>query len=258
MRYLWAGWDELKGRVTPQKKKLVFLDFDGTLVSIADTPEAVKLDPRTLEVLQKLSQESGVRLVILSGRPLSELTRRLKLKNTIMAGNHGLEIQGRGADLPVNAKKARSLSRFIHLLSEKFKVTLSHYPGVWVEDKQYTLSIHYRALPRGQAGFFDEMIAFFKKKYEKYPILWTWGKKVVEVRPSIYWGKGDIVMHLLKKFKDTLPIGIGDDKADEDMFKVLKERGGIAVRVGYSASSAADYYLSSPYDVKVFLQKLCR
>jgi len=257
MKYLWAGWEQLKEKLPLNKKKLVFLDFDGTLVSIAESPGAVRLDPRTKKILNILCKDEHVRLVIVSGRPLSELRHYLRLKDAIIVGNHGLEINGRGTHLPPNAIKARKLKNLISILSHKLKMAFACYPGIWVEDKHYTMSIHFRKLPRGQGAIFDELIKFFRQKYKRYPITWMRGKKVIEVRPSVYWGKGETVNYLMRKFPNTVPVAIGDDRMDEDMFRALKNRGGISVRVGYSRSSLADYYLSSPYDVKVFLQKLC-
>ena len=257
MKYLWAGWDKMKDGLTSRKKKLVFLDFDGTLVSIAESPSAVRVDPRTKNVLRTLSADDHVQLVIISGRPLNELRRYLHLKNAVIVGNHGLEINGRGMQLPPNAKKSRKMKKLIGILSQKFKMAFACYPGIWVEDKHYTMSIHFRKLPRGQGAIFWELVWFFRQKYKKYPISWMRGKKVMEIRPSIFWGKGETVNYLMGKFPRAVPVAIGDDKMDEEMFRALKGRGGVSVRVGYSRSSLADYYLSSPYDVKVFLQKLC-
>ncbi len=257
MKYLWVGWEQLKEKLPAKKKKLVFLDFDGTLVLIAESPDAVRLDGRTKNILKVLSADNSTQLVIISGRPLKQLRRFLRLKNTILVGNHGLEIHGRGIQLPPNAKKARKLRHLIGVLSRKFKMAFACYPGVWVEDKYYTLSLHFRKLPRGQGTLFEELVSFFRKKYKQYPITWVRGKKVIEIRPSVYWGKGDTVKHLIRKFPGAFPVAIGDDRMDEDMFKVINDRRGLSIRVGYSRVSRADYYLASPYDVKVFLQKLC-
>lgn len=256
MKDLWNGWEKLKEKVSLKKKKLVFLDFDGTLVSIAESPDAVKLEPKTRAILETLCADRRTQLVIVSGRPLKELRRFLRLKNAILVGNHGLEIQGKGVALPRNAKKARKLRHLISLMTIKFKRVFASFPGAWVEDKRYTISVHFRKLERGQYVVFDELIRFFMKEYGRYPITWVRGKKVIEIRPSIYWGKGDTVTHLIKRFPGAVPVAIGDDRMDEDMFKALKGRG-ISVRVGYSRSSAAEYYLSSPNDVKLFLQQLC-
>ena len=257
MKYLWEDGEDLDEKIPSKKKRLVFLDFDGTLVSIAKSPDAVYLEARTKKLLEALSADKKTQLVVVSGRPLKELRRYLHLKNVILVGNHGLEIHGKKVPLPADAKKARRLKHLIMQLSKKFKMIFTSYPGTWVEDKHYTLSVHFRDLPRGQTMVFDELIRFFKKEYGRYPLVWTRGKKVIEIRPNVYWGKGDVVTHLIKRFPHSVPVAIGDDRGDEDMFKALKGRGGLSVRVGYSRSSVADYYLSSPHEVKTFLQELC-
>lgn len=241
-----------------KKKKLFFLDFDGTLVSIASTPDAVQLDSETRDILQVLSGDPHARVAIISGRPLKELSAHLGLKKAILAGNHGLEVKGRDVQLPPRARQARKLKYFISVIAQKFKMAFNHYPDVLIEDKHYTLSIHYRNVPKEHLPVFQELVRFFRKKYSHYPIVWTQGKKVIEIRPSVYWGKADTVTYLLKKFPRTVSIAIGDDTSDEDMFRIVKKNAGIAVRVGRSKASLADYYLNSTEEVRGFLQKLCR
>ena len=258
MKYFWDAEKKTKNKIFSKEKKLIFLDFDGTLVSIASTPDAVNLDPEIKKILRNLSGTGHARLVILSGRPLKELSAYLKMKNIILAGNHGLEIKGGGISLPARAKQARRLRHFIGLVSQKFKIAFNYYSGVWIEDKKFTLSIHFRNLPVREEATFRTLIRFFKQKYRRYPIIWTQGKKVVEIRPSIYWGKGETVMYLLKKDRGALPMAIGDDQTDEDMFRVLKKiRNSVTIHVGRSKSSLAGYYLNSTKEVKEFLKKLC-
>ena len=257
MRYLWSSWDKLKKGLESAKSRIVFLDFDGTLVPIAESPGAVRLSRETEKTLKTLASDARTRLVIVSGRPLKELKRYLKLKNVTFSGNHGLELEGRGVTLPPSARRARRLKHLIGLLSSKFKMAFAAYPGIMIEDKCYTLSVHFRKLLKEQMPFFQELIRYFKKKYKKYPLYWTNGKRVVEVRPDVYWGKGDTLEYLMKKFPHAAPIAVGDDSADEEMFRVLKKKKGLTVRVGRSNTSLADYYLQSPNDVEVFLERLC-
>ncbi len=256
MRYLWKDQKKVNELLSSKRKKIIFLDFDGTLISVVKTPEEVTLDPEIKKIIEDLSKNGQNRVVIISGRALKELHAHFKLKNVILAGNHGLEIKGNGVALPIKAKKARKLKHFISVMSRKFEMAFTTYPGVWVEDKKFTLSIHFKNLPKGEGAVFRELVHFFREKYKHYPIVWIEGKKVVEVRPGIYWGKGETVSHLLQKNHRAIPIAIGDDKTDEDMFKALKKRGGLNIHVGRLKSSAADYYLKSPGDVKTFLKKL--
>lgn len=258
MKYLWADWDKLGGVLSSGKEKLLLLDFDGTLLPIARSPDAVFLSPDTRNVLETLSRTPRLHLAIVSGRPLKELRAYLKLEKVFYVANHGLEMKGIGLSLPASAKKARKLRRLIFLLARKFEsVFLHNCEGVWVEDKNFTLSLHYRNLPKEQQVYFTETVNFLKEKYKRHSLLWTAGKRVWEIRPSVFWGKGDAALCLIQKFPDALPVAIGDDRADEEMFEAVESRG-ITIRVGRLQHSRAQYYLESPYDVRVFLKRLCQ
>ena len=255
MKYLWREFNNFKKSISSKKPKLVLLDFDGTLAPIVPTPDAAYLDEETRQILKIFNRSPHHHLAIISGRPLKELTSLIRLRNIIYAGNHGLEVKGQGLSLPPRAKKARRMKRSIKLLAQKFKTAFGSYEGAWVEDKNFTLSLHFRGLLPDQRLLFNELIEFFKEKYKRYPVTWTKGKKVWEIRPKLYWSKGDTVLYLLKRFPDAFPVVIGDDRSDEDMFKEVRRRG-ITIRVGRLKGSQAEYYLKSPYDVKRFLKKL--
>jgi trehalose-phosphatase len=126
-----------------------------------------------------------------------------------------------------------------------------------IEDKNYTLSLHYRNLPREYAPFFRQEVDRFRRHYSHWPLVWKEGKKVWEVRPGVKWDKGNMALHLSKSFPDALPIVIGDDATDEDMFSALKRRA-ITVRVGRPGRSSAKFYLRSTVGVRRFLGELCR
>jgi trehalose-phosphatase len=256
MRYIWAEWDRLRRTLLSKKEKLILLDFDGTLAPIARTPDAVTVDTEMHRVLKTLSRTPHTRLAVISGRSLQQLKGFLSLPKALYVGNHGLEMKGWSLVLPPNAKKARKLRDVIKRLVQKFKMTFNSYEGILVEDKHFTFSLHFRNLPKEQYANFQALVRFYRDRYRRYPLTWTIGKKVWEVQPGVFWGKGDTVAYLLKRFPRAFPIAIGDDRADEQMFHALKDRG-ITIRVGYSKTSKAKYYLGSPYDVKVFLKKLC-
>ena len=252
---LWACWPAIHNKIHSRKTKFLFLDFDGTLTAIAKTPHAVVLKRKTRETLQRLSRLPSYRIAIVSGRSLKNLQKYFNLKNVIYVGNHGLEIKGQGLTAPAIAKKAKKLEALTWLLGEKLKAEFIDMPGVYVEDKNYTLSIHYRNISVRHFPSFREAIDLFRKKHTLWPFVWNRGKKVWEVRPCLRWGKGEAVLHLLEKSSHSLPIAIGDDVTDEDMFRAVK-RNGITIRVGRSKKSLAEYYVKSPQAVDRFLKKL--
>lgn len=257
MKYVWSVWPSLSKRIRSVKNKILLLDFDGTLAKIAKTPHEVVLEKKTIETLMTLSWLPLFKLAVVSGRSLKNLMSFFQIRNVIYVGNHGLELKGKNLLLPMKAKKAKKLETLVWLLGEKLKEDFNRVPGVMIEDKNYTLSLHYRNISREHVPFFKQEVDRFRKQYAHWPLTWRKGKKVWEVRPGVKWDKGDAALYLAKKIPKALPIVIGDDTTDEDMFKALRHRG-VTIRVGRSKSSFAEYYLKSSRDVREFLEELCR
>ncbi len=255
MRQLWFVWPSLLKKIKSAKRRLLILDFDGTLAKIARSPGDVILEKKTQDILMRLSRSPKNKLVVLSGRSLRNLRSYFYIKSAIFAGNHGLELSGSKISLPQRAKKARKLEALVWLVGEKLREVFSEVPGVLIEDKGYTLSLHYRNVSRVDHRYFNQEVRRFKKQYAHWPIVWKEGKKVWEARPRVKWGKGQMALYLSQKFPGSLPIVIGDDVTDEDMFRTLKRRG-ITIRVGRSRKSLAQYSLKSPKEVIRFLEEL--
>lgn len=255
MKSVWTHTGRLRKMIRSAPLVFLVLDFDGTLASIAKTPHSVRLDKKIKGVIARLSRSEKYKIAVISGRSLESLVPYFHLKNIFYAGNHGLELRGKDLSLPPRALKARKYEALIRLIGEKLKKDFSEVPGILIEDKNYTLSVHYRNVRREYLPFLSKAMDFFRKKYSRWPILWKDGKRVWEVRPKAPWGKGDAALHMLRGFPRALPIVIGDDMTDEDMFKVFR-REGVTIRVGRSKTSFARYYLSSPADVGRFLKYL--
>lgn len=131
-----------------------------------------------------------------------------------------------------------------------------HIKGVLLEDKGLTLSVHYRDV----MGIFSEELEAVVKSivnHCKEKFIMTCGKKVYDIRPNINWDKGRGLLKLTQLLdkKGTFKIYIGDDRTDEDAFRVMGKRD-ISIRVGYKRSSLASYYLKDPKEVVSFLQHL--
>jgi trehalose-phosphatase len=256
VRPLRSAWTMFKSRLSHTRERLLLLDFDGTLAPIESTPEEVRLDPRTHRVLEKLSRKRTFRLVIVSGRSLKDLKRFFHLPRAILVGNHGLEARPASVGLSKSARAARRASRRIRVLATKLGLVFRGWPGVRVENKTYTLTLHYRNIAKDRLALFQHVVDFYRKEQGKSsPLLWKPGKKVWEVRPRGYWGKADVAMHFMKKFPKAFMMAAGDDLADDEMFEVVAPKG-FAVRVGRSARSAANYYLDSPKQMREFLEEL--
>ncbi|HTL71322.1 MAG TPA: trehalose-phosphatase [Candidatus Eisenbacteria bacterium] len=255
MKYLWSEWAALTNKISNSENKLLFLDFDGTLAPIKKHPRSVSLHKKTKDVIGRISRSNFYKVMIISGRPLNDLLPRFGLRNISYIGNHGLEVKGKGLRLPSKARRARKLEVLIWLLGEKLNEDFSDMPGILIEDKNYTLSFHYRNIPRRLMTIFRSRAKEFRKKFEHWPLIWKKGKKIWDIRPGVRWDKGDAVSYLINRYPGFLPIAIGDDVTDEDMFRAVKHKG-IGIRVGRRKKSQAEYYLSSPREVRTFLEKL--
>lgn len=257
MEYLFAQPDKLK-KLLDKKFIFLFLDYDGTLTPIVDTPQAAIIPKGTKELLRKLSRMPHFRLGIISGRSLKDIKNIVGLKNIIYAGNHGLEIQGPKTRFrsPVSAKEKSAIRNIVRVLRPQ----LSSFKGVLIEDKGLTLSIHYRLVDKGSVPDFKKKfikaIAFYASAGE---IKINSGKKVYEIKPPVQWDKGKVVLWFLarQKFslkdKSILSIYVGDDTTDEDAFRALQGKG-LTVSVGKHNNSQAGYYLNNAGEVVEFLR----
>lgn len=231
---------------------ILLLDFDGTLSPIVKDPAKARLLPGIKAPLKKLAAHAAWIVGIVSGREIKFLKKQVKIPRIIFVGNHGFEIKMPGKKIIVHpaAKKAQKHMTMIH---NELKKKLRHLKGVIVENKKWSISIHTR-----QASKRDEALAIkiSKSILKAKPIAVTLGKKVLEVRPRAKWNKGEAVKFLLKRIKKKgFPIYIGDDKTDEDAFRVLKTKG-LTIRVGEKRKSAAQHTIRSVHHMPQLLKVL--
>jgi trehalose-phosphatase len=259
MKNLFRHWDNLKKELS-DKHIMLFLDFDGTLTPILDTPDDAIIPKETSKLLKHLSKSLRCRIAIISGRALRDIKERVGLKNVIYVGNHGAEIEGPKIkfESPISPRCRATLEHIKSDLSEK----LSSIKGAILEDKGLSLSLHYRLVDKKD-------IAQVKTILHEATILYVVrskikikpGKMVLEIRLPLEWDKGRVVLWLLAKQKFAMserpfvPIYIGDDKTDEDAFKVLKNKG-LTIFVGKPKPSYAQYYLKNTREVTQFLKRI--
>jgi trehalose-phosphatase len=261
MSHLFFQLNKLKDSLK-DKFIFLFLDYDGTLTPIVETPDKAVIPRKTMEILRGLSKNPHCRVAIISGRALKDIKNKIGLEGIIYTGNHGLEIEG-----PKIKFKALVSMRYMAILKKIktiLKKKLSKIKGAIIEDKGLTLSVHYRLVDIKNAWLvktiFHETLAYYIVS-NKVKI--RHGKKVLEMRPPLEWDKGKIVLWLLARLKFILgkepcaPIYIGDDATDEDAFRALKNTG-LTVFVGDSKSSHAKYYLRNTQEVTEFLEQILK
>lgn len=235
----------------------LFLDYDGTLVPIAPRPQDAHLSPSTRGLLRSLSHRIPV--VVISGRALRDIRSRVGLRGVIYVGNHGLEIAGpRFHFCPVNTLEWH---RFLKEVSRQLWEELIGITGILIEDKGYTLSVHYRlAGAEARRKTSRRLMSRLKPLEAEGLIRISQGKAVWEIRPPLEWDKGKAVLWLLKRtaFQGRWPLYIGDDQTDQDAFRAIKDRG-VGILVGpHQDTGSAHYALKDPHEVYGFLAWLLR
>jgi trehalose 6-phosphate phosphatase len=232
---------------------LVFLDYDGTLAPIHVNPGAASMPPESRKALRALEAGPRSSVAIISGRALPDLRERVRMDEIIYAGNHGLEITGPGLHFvePTAAERVEALEE----LARHLQVRLRPIPGVEVESKVLTASIHFRrASPNRLPEIHNIVQVALNPVIHLFQV--TQGWEVFEIRPRVNWHKGLAVRWIREALgrRNALPLYIGDDLTDEDAFRALPE--GITVSVGRSRATCAQYHLELQESVQEFLQWL--
>ena len=233
---------------------LLFLDFDGTLVPLQKAHQKSTLSEDRKNLLSRVAREKKFRVILISGRPVEFLKSRLELRNIYYVGNHGLEISG--PQFKFQTANQSDWKKKIAKLTEDLTRMVKNHPGVTLEPKGLSVTLHYRGLSAARVDLFRESI---KRLDETLPssLKMTSGKKVYEFRPNTKDDKGTAVKRILRRFKraKVIPIYTGDDLTDEAGFKAVNPKG-YSIRVGFKKNSQARYYLKNHKEVCFFLRFL--
>lgn len=210
-----------------------FLDVDGTLIDIADTPGAVRVDTALLALIARLHRASGGAVALVSGRALSDLELRLGTLRLPLAGQHGMERRDAAGRLWIHT--APPVTKCA--IKEALAPVLARHPGLLLEDKGLTLALHYRLAPHLAAyahRLMDRLAGAASAGLEVQR-----GKRVAEIKPTGI-DKGTAVAEYLAEapFKGRRPVFIGDDLNDEHGFAEVNKLDGISIKVGKGTSCA--------------------
>jgi trehalose 6-phosphate phosphatase len=201
----------------------LFLDYDGTLVPIAPTPDEAAPPPELLQLLHTLVELDDLRVAIISGRGLENLQEMLPVPGLYLSACHGAIIQDPGA--PPRYMAGQEAQEQLHRLAEEARKMLADRPGFRIEQKETSVALHYRL---ADPDLVEPVLQAFTALQEQHcPVLaceMISGRKILEVRPSGV-NKGTAVLHLLAKWPGAFPVYIGDDVTDEDAFRALSDRG---------------------------------
>jgi trehalose 6-phosphate phosphatase len=244
-------------RLARGKRIAIFLDYDGTLTPIVETPDKAVLPEDMRKTLLEISGKCTVGII--SGRDLDNVRKLVNIGSVIYAGSHGFDIAGpEGLHLQnrIGTEFLPDLDAAEKELAEK----LGPIQGTLVERKKFAIAVHFRLVAEEKIEAVEEIVDRIAARYPE--LRKTYGKKVFELQPDIDWHKGKALLSLLSALKldggDVMPVYIGDDVTDEDAFRALKKNGlGIVVR-DEPYETAASYSLRNPAEVREFLLGLLR
>ncbi|WP_049895459.1 trehalose-phosphatase [Halopiger xanaduensis] len=232
---------------------LACLDFDGTLAPIVDEPDAAAPTPANEAAVETLADEPAVTTAVISGRALADVRERVD-GPSIYAGNHGLELERRGsvAVHPVARKRATRIER----ACEALETVLEPIPNARIEDKRLTATVHVRSVPPAAEPVVERRTREIVDRFGGDELEISGGKQILEIEPSIPWGKGNALELIDAELPDdTVALYIGDDTTDESAFRAV-EPDGFGVLVGDDEPSAASARVASPAEVASFLEWL--
>ncbi len=216
----------------------LFIDFDGTLVEIAATPDRIEVVAGIPALLQRVAGRLGGALAVISGRPLAELAHFLPGYAGATAGIHGLErrtVSGAIERPPPDPA--------IDLVWPSLRQFAAVTQGVLIEDKGLAIAIHYRGRPELAEAcrrMAEQAVVLSQSRLAALP-----GKMVIELRPTAA-DKGRAVHAFLAEpeFRGRRPVFVGDDRTDEAGFAAVNRLGGVSIRVGAEGESLARYRLN--------------
>ncbi len=228
----------------------LFLDFDGTLVDFAETPEGVKVSEELRDLLKQLFSAFDGAMALVSGRSIESLDLLTQLPQFPLAGSHGAEWRwpdGSCDNLSLDTPE------FFQALAQVTE--FSHKHELLLEDKKHSFALHFRKQPDLQQ-LIDRFLA---EKIEPYSSLRViYGNCVREIQP-LGVDKGRAVARFMQRspYRTRRPCYLGDDTTDEDAFAWVNNQQGISVKVGSGASCATER-LETVADTLAFLKSLLR
>lgn len=253
MTRVWpGGTSPFKGLLAGKRRVLVLLDFDGTLAPLVSRPSAARLRPAVRHMLRRLNSHPRLVVAVLSGRSIKDVEKRVGVPSLYYGGNHGLEVKGPGIHFQhpgafLNGPALRETARMAHLIFQGV-------PGVEVEPKGFSLSIHYRRVPQRSLSVFRQRLKELRDS-ARVPLKWRCGRCVWECLPVVPWDKGRAAKLLARHVGAGSLLAVGDDVTDEDMFRAVKKRG-LSMRVAPRGPTCADYVLASEADVPILLNQI--
>jgi len=233
----------------PHDPWCLFLDVDGTLLELADSPGGVAVDPHLLPLLEKLRNVAGGALALVSGRTISNLDELLGSSQLPAAGLHGCERRDAAGTMhvaPIAREQLADVRAGLQRLAGR-------HSGLLLEDKGAGLALHFLQARELEHELRAEVALLAAPLVPKFALLD--GHAVIEVKPAAHT-KDSAVSAFMEEhpFRGRQPIFIGDDQTDYGGFAAVRRFGGMAIAVGPRVQS--EWWLPRPADVRQWLGEL--
>ncbi len=229
----------------------VLLDIDGTLLDLAPTPREVWVPPGLANTLSQLHAKTSGALALVSGRSLNDIDLIFAPEQFPAVGGHGAEMRI-SIDSEAVAVHAPPMDKE---LKRRLASIAKLSPGILLEDKGYSLALHYRLAPHAEKAIY-EAVSLIRADLPNAPIEVLPGKCVCEIKHSGFTkatGVRELMTH--EPFRGRRPFFIGDDVTDESVFAIMPDFGGLAFSVGRRAQGVAGHF-DEPRDVRAWLARL--
>ena len=240
---------DLFERYSSARKRILFLDYDGTLVNYVDKPEDAKPDPELLQLVENLAKQKNTRVVLISGRDKETIGRWWQNKDIELIAEHGVWFRSASGEWELTENLDCSWMEKIRPVLETF---VDRTPGTFIEEKNYSLAWHYRkANPELGEVRANELSTVLRDLISNHGLTVLQGNKVLEIKNSGVT-KGKAAGKLLDENYDLI-FAIGDDYTDEYLFTELPEKT-MTFKVG-TTSTNAKYFIRNSGDVRELLSQ---
>jgi trehalose 6-phosphate synthase/phosphatase len=235
-------------RYRKTKKRIIFLDYDGTLVNFKSNISQASPDRELYSIIERLADDPANMLVLISGRKHENLSEWFGDKNVYLIAEHGSWFKQQNTSWHKVSGLSDSWKNDIYPVLETY---VDRTPGSFIEEKTYSLVWHYRNAQKGLGELrANELMNNLKYIASDKGLQLLPGDKVLEVK-NIEVNKGKAAVMLVEKNNYDFIIAFGDDYTDEDVFKALPESA-LTIKVGGNVS-AAKFYVRNPQEVRKLL-----
>ena len=237
-------------------KRILLLDYDGTLTPIVNNPQDALLRPKMKSLIKKLQNDKNTEVVIITGRDSNFICKQFDGVECYLACEHGAKFYD------YKTKKWRNLvasnkREWFPQAAQIIKEYTRRTPGSFFEKKNYAIAWHYRNSPQDFGEFqARKLVVDLESGLSHFPVSVILGKKVVEVK-SIEANKGYFTQWFTSRYAQggERIFAMGDDKTDEDMFSTL-DKEAITLKVGAPENTHASYYIEKQANVGALLKDL--